>query len=283
MTARAPGRSPGADGVAEQAGATTRLVLVVGVPRSGTSVLHALMSTAPGTSPYAGEASYLRLLLGVLPRAEGLFDAHTRYVFPTVPALRAFHAGLIEQALAAYASAAGNPACLILKDPLMTSMAGRFRALVPRAEVALILRHPADVIASRLAVQDRLGVPRDPARLIEEHNAMLQSVLDDWPRIRPAVVTYPMLAHPGARTLRRRLAMPGIDPARLWQGAAKTYPQDAQAAWATPLYGAPVQANERGREALPDELRARISDACLPLCRAILSHARLTPGRYWQG
>lgn len=272
---------PAAAGADPAGAGKARLVLLVGVPRSGTSVLHALMSTAPGSSPYAGEASYLRLVLSVLPRAEGVFEAHTRYVFPTRAALRSFHGGLIEQVIAAYAAAAHDPGCLILKDPLMTMWAGEFRALVPRAEVVLMLRHPADVIASRLRVQERLNVPPDPDRLIDEHNRMLQSVLDDWARILPAVVTYPMLAQRSLGTLRRRLRMPGIDAARLWQNASKTYPQDGQAGWVTPLYGAPLQANHRGRNALSAEMMERITAQCMPVCHAVLARAGLKPGKYW--
>ncbi|MFI0396779.1 sulfotransferase [Paracoccus jiaweipingae] len=258
-----------------------RSLFVIGVPRSGTSVLHALICTASATSPYTGEASYLRMMLGVYPRALGLFDMHTRYVFDTRDTLQHFHADIMRQVENAYWIAVGRPDILVLKDPMMTLLAPVLREIMPKTQMVLMLRHPADVIASRLLVQDRLGVPRDPQRLIAEHNDMLGVVLDQWEAVKPTVLTYPMLSAPKLSEIKKRLGIADISSEKLWKKAVKKYPEDGQSAWMTPLYGAAPVLNKKGRDSLPQDLRQEIDRACLPLCLRILDRAKVRPSAYW--
>lgn len=241
-------------------------------------MLNALLCTSPQTNPLIGEASYLRLLLHPYRAALGLFDQHTRYAFETQESLLAFHRRLVAQVVDAYWRSNGEPNILILKDPLLTPHLRLVHDLIPAAEVILILRNPVDVIASRLRVQDRLGVERNADRIISEHNMMLTSVLEAWDLRPPRVVTYSQMGESGLRQIRRVTALNDINSTKIWFRSRKV--GSAETAWQTNLVGQPINAFRRPVD-LDSGLIRRIKEECLPLCLDVLGRAGIGPGPYW--
>lgn len=256
--------------------------LIVGVPRSGTSALHALTCTSLEVNPYMGEASYLRSMLMPFRQARAVFDQHTRYVFSSLEDLQKFHANLMREVLEQYRRATGMPHRLVLKDPLLTGAVGEMNYLLPEVRVVLMLRNPGDVIASRLRVQERAGRIPDPSRLIDEHNTMLGTVIDTWNSVRPQLITYPMLQERGLTEIKSAFDLYDIDTTRLWSRSVKKYPDDGQKAWTTPLFGAPLRRNNKGRYDLPHSLLERVERECLPPCLEILRLAGKRSSSYWK-
>lgn len=154
--------------------------------------------------------------------------------------------------------------------------------LIDGLRIVLILRHPAEVIASRLTVQDRKGTTRTFPRHIEEHNKMLGRVVQQWARLNPMVVTYPMIAEPGLHQLKAITGLDQMDANRVWHEGKKRYPEDGQTDWTTPLFGKPVACNTSGRKKLSVEELSMVEEQCLPICHQILQSAGLSVDDYWQ-
>lgn len=259
------------------------LTLIVGVPRSGTSVLHALACTDVSTNPYVGEASHFRFLVQAYRNSKNLFEPHTKFYFSDKNAHKTFHQDIIASALNEYAKVLGNPSRLVLKDPLISTLLNHVADLVADLRVVLILRHPCDVIASRLVVQDKAGIPRDIDRMIAEHNDILSSMLNVWKRVSPHVVTYPMLVEDDLEEIRTALNLPGINAANLWKRDKKRFETDMQETWKTPLFGAGLKLQTETRNALEPNKRTKIHEACMPVCKKVLKKARLWSDEagYW--
>jgi hypothetical protein len=221
------------------------------------------------------------MLLEVGTRAESLFDAHTRFVFPSLRAFREFHRELVLQSLTKYHDAAHRPAVLILKDPLLTQSLSAVRLALPEVEIVLVIRHPADVLASQIVVNRRLGRQLDLEELVCRHNLTLDHLRAHWDVLRPTVISYQQLRTSKLAEVWHRLRLTPGDVSKLWSSGMKKYPEDAQGAFVTPLYGKPPMPRNSGRHSLPVDVRKAINGSCLPLCREILRKAGQEVTNYW--
>lgn len=261
--------------------APSRIMIIVGVPRSGTSVLHALACTDPRANEYVGEASYLRLMLHPFRAGANVFEKHTQYAFPDREAFRLFHKSVIRQVLDRYWEELGKPDVLVLKDPLMIDYLPELIELIDKLEIVAILRNPADVMASWLSVRRNLDRAEDIVELSNKHNAMLYKLMQDWDKKRCRLVSYNMLAERSLARVRSVLALNQIDPDQLWKRARKTYPASGDPNFMTPLYGQPLKVNNKSRERLSESDIEYVRKHCLPVCRKMLKLGGIRGSPYW--
>jgi len=131
-------------------------VLVTGAIRSGSTLIRALLCTAPGTNRLTRPSSHLFALMQ--PYLEGLstFDSHAGYFFKDPDAFGDFQATLLRRALLDAWSHLGEPEFLVLGDPTIARGLAALHRMLPEALFAVVLRDPRSVLASRLAVLKRL-------------------------------------------------------------------------------------------------------------------------------
>lgn len=220
------------------------LVFVGGAPRTGTTILHALICTSPNTNDYVAECSYLTNML--MPYFLGLegWDIHTKHFFGSHEELFRYHAAIISDVVDKIHDGLGRPARLTLKDPIMTRFFHHVAQMLPQARFAVIFRDPRDAILSRLNVTRRLQNGAEPSKAdIEsacyEFNISYNGIIAH-PHIlneRMVVVNYNDITKDGWLPALEGFGLFGIDPNKLWSGS-RTQIKDYQSdPWSTELYG----------------------------------------------
>lgn len=160
---------------------TWQQVFVVGAPRSGTTVLHALICSAPDVNDYVAECSYFTNLIKPLLHAWLHFDVHAHAYFSDRNELAHYHSELLASVLFDTWVQLGRPQTLALKDPMLTPHVSTLAALLPTTRFVVAARDPRAVVASRLAVMARQGeetgnVPV-ATQIAQEYNQYYEPVL----------------------------------------------------------------------------------------------------------
>lgn len=134
-----------------------RWAFVGGAPRSGTTLLQALLSTASFSNDYIAECGYFSTLITSYIHGCSRFSDQTKYYFKDLQDFDLFHRGLLKMVLEKISSNIGNPETLLLKDPLLTPHFDLVSELLPEAIFIVSVRSPLATVASRLHVMKRAG------------------------------------------------------------------------------------------------------------------------------
>ncbi len=228
------------------------LIFVGGAPRTGTTLLQALICTSPRTNKYIAECSYLTAFMEPYRRALGTWEAHTHDYFDDVEDMCGFHAEVIRNLLSRFRKSLGGNEGLVLKDPCLTEAFYTLAYLLPEARFAVMIRDPRDAILSRLEVMERsTGVKPSMADIefaCAEYNGTYAELIQHWRHMgdRLILVSYNALV---AGMEFDRLAAFGFDDLRPEQLTQSTWvnAKVEGSPWNTELYGGALSSASIGR------------------------------------
>ena len=260
---------------------------VGGAPRSGTTLLSAVLSGDDSTNPLLGEAKYFRLMIEAYRAGKANFDALTKYYFADATAFREFHRSwvlaFLDEVLAQYRPATN----LVIKEPILTHAFPLVFELVEDAKFLIMVRDPRDIVASLAEVRERalraqrhdLPMPQNASEAVKQLKAIYHANLACQRAgfaERVLYVKYESLVRapaPEVERLRRftGLALAAFDAGSAWPHSATFLadPIRARSPWTSSLWGKPVTATRIGRhrEVLSAEDSAMIEAECAVIFR----------------
>lgn len=130
------------------------LAFICGAPRSGTTLLQAVLSSAQGAVPLLGEMRYLQHLLHAYVEMQLWWADDSRYFFASPDAARREFADLIRAHLTNVSSLYGAQR-IAIKSPQLTEYVTVLTELFPTCHRFAMLRDPRDVVASQLLATER--------------------------------------------------------------------------------------------------------------------------------
>lgn len=235
---------------------TFQPIFVAGAPRTGTTLLHALICTSPDVNDYIAECSYLSALINPYTAALSTFDVHTKFYFDSTRDLRDFHASILETVLKRIWTRTFEPKILALKDPLLTDNLHVLADLIPDARFAVTVRDPRDATLSVVrGLRRMIPSSTDTERLrlaCDQYNRMYRAVLANKAMFgdRLIFVEYNSLVRGGELEKLSAWEISGIRPEELWvsritdlRGSGGDDP------WWSPLYGKAMSTAGIGRYA----------------------------------
>jgi hypothetical protein len=157
-----------------------KLILVTGCMRSGTSLLHRLISTSPDTGERLSPARFIADFLQLVRRYRNEESAFATDYFQSPDDLFLAASQFVEARLHDAWVHSGMPPCLVLRTVEIAAMLPLVADLLPEAKFAVSVREPKDTITSILNVgakQKLLGIRhnaltsrRDVGRLCKTYN-----------------------------------------------------------------------------------------------------------------
>lgn len=231
---------------------------VAGAPRTGTTILHALICTDDSVNDYVAEASYFTELVRPFTVGWNSFDAHTSAYFAGGrQEFGWYHSQLLRAVLHDIWLHVGQPKKLALKDPALSRHTGNLAQLLPGSKYLLSIRDPRDAVASRVTVMRK----KDPAVVVSEQDILricqvfngAYEPLIGAPDIfkgRALLVPYEGLSRSG--DLKAIESFMGITchPDRAWKSELTDINSTAnETEWRTEQYGKPLNAGSIGNYA----------------------------------
>lgn len=253
---------------------------VVGAPRTGTTILHALICTDDSVNDYIAECSYFTALLPPFAVGWNTFESHTYAYFPGGRNdFGRYHAQLLRAVLHDIWHQVGRPKKLALKDPVLSRQMGNLAQLLPETKYVLSIRDARDAIASRVTVM-RKGKPdaavseQDVLRVCQEFNASYLPLLKapDIFNGRALVVAYEGLSRSGNLAPVETFMGITCHADRVWKSELTDINRPAsKTEWHTEQYGRPLNADSIGNYAsilTPQQLQI-VLDQCGPLMQQL--------------
>ncbi|MBL4919344.1 sulfotransferase family protein [Szabonella alba] len=247
-----------------------KVIFVGGAPRSGTSVTHALLCTAPASNPYHPEISFIRPIFQSYALGLHLWQSHTNAFFQ-IPEHLKMHVGtLAEQSLLHVWRVLKKPEVLCVKDPLLTKDFPSVNAVMQRpCQFVTVLRHPHDVVRSQQEVYSRAGVPMVEGTVRKLSVEYMESYAHlNKPEMegRAFHFRYEDLGNDWLiEQLHAFTGLNGIDSEQIWN-SGKHVPSEAEKAdpFFSPKYHRPIN-TERRFDRLKPEFQSIVNEVCLPL------------------
>lgn len=245
-------------------------VIVTGVPRSGTHLLHSMICTSQRTNPFVPEYHYFYFMLEAYLRTLKIFNPAQAAGFASKDALVRHHFALMRLSLIEAWDQLGRPEMLVMKHcsitPVIPVLARRF----PTMKFVVIQRDARDSIASEVRAA-RKGDPEieNVEQTIEEgierYRLYYGSVLRAMTSLRDRIklVQYERLAQgEGIRELGAFLGIDDIAPDMLWQRANFAIGKFDHFKVFSDLWGQPLSSANIGRyrETLDEETTGKIHD-----------------------
>jgi hypothetical protein len=225
-----------------------KIVFVGGAPRSGTTVTHALICTSARVSVYSREISFLRGITQAYRNGRLAWDDHTSDFFETPEAFRAHMRRTADLTLGHVWRHLGRPPILALKDPHLTPFFPDIRHLYPDiAAFVTVMRHPYDVVRSRLEVQERripgrISTAQDAEAIAGEYLRYYQAVLTTNFLGRHMMFRYEDLNSPMVQTqLAQFIGVGDLHARPLWGKSQDQRPDP----WGSPKYQQPIDVSPR--------------------------------------
>jgi len=246
-----------------------KIVFVGGAPRSGTSLTHALLCTAPGAGPYHPEISFFRDVPLAFRKGLDTWESHTSAFFSDPHDFRRFVGVTARQWLDRIAETLGNPALLAVKDPHLTPLFPEVHALLPDALFVTVCRHPYAVLRSRQLVHERSnpGTPfsvQQVAQIANEYAGAYNRLMDRDLRGKHMMLRYEDLNLPEVRDrLAGFVGVQGFDVGALWRerdGAT----HDPANPWLTSKYYGEIDIDPAVPE-LPTDWQDIMRATCAPI------------------
>ncbi|MBM3512819.1 MAG: sulfotransferase [Alphaproteobacteria bacterium] len=229
-----------------------RLILVSGAPRSGTTLLQALLCTSARAHRMTPEHKYLAGIVSAFSASLQRFESHTRFYFESRSTFLELNRRMIENLVIDAWHRVGEPEVLVLKEPALCPSIPDLLELLPRAEATVVYRDPRGIVASRIEVfrRQRPEAPIDNARV----EAWARQVVDAYRPVfeqierlqtRVHVVRYESLATGSAvAPLEAKLGMT-FDQSRLWADADVPFNEERD--WVTALMRGPISSSSVDR------------------------------------
>lgn len=228
---------------------------VVGGPRTGTTILHALICTDESVNDYIAECSYFTALIKPFLSGWTQFDIHTAAYFPGGrPEFAAYHNQLLRGVLHDIWQQVGRPKKLALKDPMLSGHISTLAQLVPETKYVLSIRDPRDVVASRLTVMRKdnpnaaIG-DQDIARICQEFNHSYAALIKTGElfRGRALLVPYEGLSRSGDLGPVESFMGITCHPDKVWKSElTDVNALHGKSSWHTEQYGKPLNAGSIG-------------------------------------
>lgn len=263
------------------------LNIVAGAPRSGTTLLQAILSGSSRTNPLIGETRFLRHFLEFYREVVRIWDDDARYCFKD----RASAAEIARDGIAAVVASVAakyHAEHVVLKSPELGRYAPELRAVLGSAvRCYLILRDPRDIVALQWLASIReaaLGFEpsmiSEPASAIgmrptdEQVQALARRLLDYHPADAASewiCVGYEALVSQPRETLAALRAASGLsitfDPQGTWANVEFDYLRSSRTlerAWSSGLWGQPVTASRVGvyHEVLSADQATIVEEIC---------------------
>ena len=262
--------------------------LVSGAPRSGTTLLQAILSSASRANPLLGEAGFLCHLLEFYREVDGIWEDDARYYFRSrdqvaVIARRAFSEVL--------RGVAADHDCqnVVIKSPRYSRYAKELRVIMPRARCYIMMRDPKDVIALQWEASVReLSQGYRPTMLQDAgetdvripllSEGIVASLARQFLKAYPidslttwVAVRYENLVRNPAPALEALAQVSGLeitfDPEAAWPDGPFNYLRHSttkELAWSSALWGAPISESRVGayQEILPGQYSELIDEIC---------------------
>lgn len=247
-----------------------KVIFVGGAPRSGTSVTHALLCTAPASNEYYPEIGFVRPLFEAYSVGMEHWEAHTSQYFKIPEHLKLHIRKLAQQSMSLVWRVLKQPKVMCVKDPLLTKNFVAVKTVMEwPCQFVTVLRHPHDVLRSQQEVYTRSGVVMDEVevyRLCEQY--MLSYAHVDDPDMDGSVFhfRYEDLGQDWLTDqLRAFTGMGGIDPAAIWdQGAHDPSELEKADPFYSPKYHRPIDTTRR-LDPLAPEFQLIANELCAPI------------------
>lgn len=245
-------------------------IFVGGAPRSGTSVTHALLCTAPAANAYHPEISFARPVFEAYSVGMEHWEAHSRHFFKVPDHLRLHVRNLAQQTMALIWRSQQRPVVLCVKDPLLTPHFPAVKAVMEwPCLFVTVLRHPHDVVRSQQEVYTRSNVEMTAVDVYQLASGYMRSYahLDD-PEMAGSLFhfRYEDLGTDWlVEQLRGFTGMGGIDPVHLWdKGAHQATEEEKADPFYSPKYHGPLDTTRRF-EPLTPQFAQIVNELCGPL------------------
>jgi hypothetical protein len=253
---------------------------VVGGPRTGTTILHALICTDDAVNDYIAECSYFTALIKPFLSGWTQFDFHTSAYFPGGrPEFVAYHGQLLRGVLHDIWQQVGRPKKLALKDPLLSPHIGTLAQILPETKFVLSVRDPRDVVASRITVMRKENAnaaigEHEIARICQEFNGCYAPLAKSAElfRGRALLVPYEGLSRSGDLKPVEDFMGIACRADRLWQSdLTDVNALHGKSAWHTAQYGKPLNPDSIGSYATqltPAQIEL-VNRLCAPLMQQL--------------
>ena len=132
--------------------ANTRIIVICGPRRTGTTLMNQILCADPGANAQVGEARIVTRLLEAFAWADENFDHIVKWYFVDNEAYQRFAAETMDRLLHEAWRALGCKDKLVLKAPAFSAIVDQAMELLPNSQFVVCVRHPLDQIASDLEV-----------------------------------------------------------------------------------------------------------------------------------
>lgn len=226
-------------------------IFVCGAPRTGTTLMSALLSTSLQVNPFAAECEYLTSFIHSYVVGRDRYDIHTNCFFDSYDDFLRFQGNMSKKVLTHYWQSLGEPPSLVLKDPGMTRYANLFLNFIETSKMVMMIRDPRDVVASRIQIELRRIGSEDVEQVAdyvidavcEQYNYCYEFVLKHATEMQPRTlfVQYESLAAgKGLDSLRAFSGLQDIELERLWQRRVSGWQRKTYEEWSSSLNGTPL-------------------------------------------
>lgn len=244
------------------------VVFVGGAPRSGTTLLHALICTGRRANDFIAECTYLTGLMAMHSDSVALFETHGKYYFDNVEELDKFHAKTVETFIQRTWEHVGKPEILVLKSPILSYFFHTLARMIPSASFVVSVRNARDAVLSRVEVDCRINnavTDQDIHRACLEYNQIYTNILEhEHAFSRLMFVEYSRLVRGGSEYDRVSAFVDQIYPEEVWRSSITDIQNHRDNEWATDLLGEGVSSasDERHRGVRDQAMLDKISDLC---------------------
>ncbi|GJH02911.1 sulfotransferase [Paraburkholderia terrae] len=253
-------------------------LFVAGAPRSGTTILHAIVCASRKTNGYINECSYFTGLLHPLLVGLDTFDVHTKHYFPSREAFTVHHAEVLRNELHRIWQYTGSHEILALKDPMLTPLIPHVAKVLPETRFIVSVRDPRATISSRIEVlkretQGRVVTDAQIQAFCAEYVHMYGTIANSLSDLegRLLLVDYRDVVNGQVFEKLAEFDLGNIDAEAIWADTIADPTPPANDPWATSLHGKKpsVASVYRYREVLDDRTEQLIMYACGPIARVL--------------
>lgn len=250
---------------------SSKLILVGGCWRTGTSLAQQVICSSPDANPAINECQYLLEQLRIYARFIGSDRIFVDDYFDSTESYQNFTKSIIEKFLLDTYLHLNSPKTLVLKNPGITAYFSHVAALLPGMRFVICVRDPKDTIASIIKVSERQKqndvvsfftmTGRDIGKLCNAYNShyvsTINSLNNDTTDLRKRVlfIRYEDLINETSKTVAGLSRFCGVSLDRFDKNAPRRTATDVTkvaqhphwGAYLTDLSGKPISANSIGK------------------------------------